>query len=252
MSLILNAVSYRYRGATRLALEGVSLELPLNSIAIVVGANGSGKSTLLGISSGRLKPQQGTASFGTSRLDTLPPSALAERIAALPQSERVAFDFSCLDFVLFARAHKRAVFADPRPQDLDSARSALAVMEVEYLADRPVTEISGGEFQLVRLARCVAQESSLLVLDEPTAMLDPAHTLAVAQAVRRIARSGRAILIATHDLGFAASVADQAFVLRSGKLIASGLPAEALSLHSLQNAFGVPFTSREVASPLGL
>lgn len=214
-----------------------------------MGSNGSGKSTLLGIASGRLKPRRGAAFLGGIAMETLAPAALAEQVAALPQTERVAFDFSCLDFVLFARLHKRGFFAEASPQDIRCAEAALESMDVAHLADRPITGVSGGEFQLVRLARCVAQEAPLLVLDEPTAMLDPAHSLAVAQAALRIAESGKTVFLSTHDLGLAMSIAHRAYVLRGGDLVTSGPPGLALSMDILTAAFGVPFALSPVPRP---
>jgi iron complex transport system ATP-binding protein len=250
--LVLESVSFRYRGAPRAALEGVSFSLEAGKVFAVVGPNGSGKSTLLGLASGRLRPSAGRALFGGAELSSYAPSARAARVAALPQSERVAFDFSCTEFVLFARAHKRSPFAAPGPADVAAAFAALEALGVGELAERPVTELSGGEFQLVRLARCVAQEAALLVLDEPTAMLDPAHTLAVASAVRSIASSGKAVLLATHDLGFASAIADRALVLRAGLPVAEADPGRAFGLGVLERAFGVAFESRSAPVPVGL
>ncbi|MFA6505635.1 MAG: ABC transporter ATP-binding protein [Treponemataceae bacterium] len=248
----LASVSYRYRVADRCAVDEVSLNLSVGMIEVVVGANGSGKSTLLGLASGRLRPASGTARIGEAEIARLSPFNRAARIAVLPQAERVAFDFSCLDFVLFARAHKRSPFAAPGAEDFRAARSALETLGVEALAERPVTELSGGELQLVRLARCVAQEASLLVLDEPTAMLDPAHSSAVARAVRVIAESGKAVLLATHDLAFAAAVADRALVLRQGRAVAEDEPSRAFDLGILEKAFGVAFESRLAPMPVNL
>ena len=251
-SLTLDAVSFRYRGAPRAALDGVTFSLAAGEVFVVVGPNGSGKSTLLGIASGRLKPSAGRARFDDADLVSYSPPARAARIAALPQSERVAFDFSCTDFVLFARAHKRSPFSAPGPEDVEAAFAALDALGVGELAERPVTELSGGEFQLVRLARCVAQEASLLILDEPTAMLDPAHVLAVAAAVRSIAAAGKAVLLATHDLGFASAIADRALVLREGRAVAEDVPARAFGLEALERAFGVAFEFRATPVPSGL
>lgn len=250
--LSFEAASFRYRGAARAALDGITFSLAAGGVFVVVGPNGSGKSTLLGLASGRLQPASGRALFDGADISALSPSARAARIAALPQSERVAFDFSCVDFVLFARAHRRSPFAAPGPEDSAAAFSALDALGVGELAQRPVTELSGGELQLVRLARCVAQEAALLVLDEPTAMLDPAHTLAVASAIRSVAASGKAVLLATHDLGFASAIADRALVIREGRAVAEDAPDRAFDFGVLEKAFGVAFTAHPAPMPAGL
>lgn len=249
--LRVESAAFSYCGAARPAVCGVSLELAAGQVAAVVGANGSGKSTLLGLASGRLRPASGRVLVDGRDASDLPPAARASRIAALPQTERVAFDFSCLDFVLFARAHARSPFAAPSAEDAALSREALRSLGVGALEGRPVTELSGGELQLVRLARCVAQGSGLLVLDEPTAMLDPAHTLAVARAVRSIAESGAAVILATHDLAFAAAVADRGIVLKAGGGIAAGEGARVFALPVLAEAFGTDFELRPVPVPRG-
>jgi iron complex transport system ATP-binding protein len=250
--LLLEDVAHRYPGSTSPALNGVSLRLEAGTICAVVGPNGSGKSTLLGVASGRLEPSAGRALLEGHPAGALPPAQRAAKVAVLPQTERVAFDFSCVEFTLFARAHRRSPFAQPSQDDTAVAFAALETLGVGHLAQRPVTELSGGELQLVRLARCVAQEAPLLVLDEPTAMLDPAHTLAVAAAVRSIVGSGRAVLLATHDLAFAAAVADRVVVLRCGLSIAEDFTAAALELSVLEEAFGVVFEAFPMPIPAGL
>lgn len=250
-SLSLESVGFRYPGARRSAVDGVSVVVPAGSVCVVVGPNGSGKSTLLGLASGRLRPAAGRARLGDAEISALAPSARASRIAALPQTERIAFDFSCLDFVLFARAHKNPPFAGPGKADVAASRAALEALGVGDLADRAVTELSGGELQLVRLARCLAQEAALLALDEPTAMLDPAHSLAVAEAVRGMAAAGKAVLLATHDLAFASAIADRALVLKAGLKVAEGAPEPALSPPVLEAAFGVGFELKPTPTPVG-
>lgn len=254
MSLRLESVAFRYAPGDQPILESVSLELRRGQIDVIIGANGTGKSTLLGLCSGRLRPWKGRVLWEGADLESLDPRRLASRIAALPQTERVAFDFSCLSFVLFARSHSRSPFVDASEEDREVAKTALETLGVGHLADRAVTRLSGGEFQLVRLARCVAQDATVLVLDEPTAMLDPGHTLAVSAAIRRIAASGRAVVLATHDLGFAAGIAagiaDTVHVLQGGSFIAAGPGRETLVPEVLEAAFGVAFEVLPVPTPV--
>ncbi|MEI8096051.1 MAG: ABC transporter ATP-binding protein [Spirochaetales bacterium] len=240
MSLNLHGVSFRYATSTRNVLEDISLTVEAGQVTVLLGANGSGKSTLLSLACGRLSPARGEAHADGRALASLTDQQRARTLAFLPQAERVPFAFTCLEFALFGSAHRRAPFSFASADDADAARRAFADLGLEALETRPVTEVSLGELQLVRLVRCVVQDAPWLLLDEPTAMLDPAHVRAVGSALRQLATSGRGILLSTHDLGFARLVADTAFALSGGKVIASGPAAEVLVPAVLERTYGVP------------
>ncbi len=246
MSLIVSAATYRYPGAPRPAVDGAGFTLERGRVIALVGANGAGKSTLLAIAAGRMRPETGEATADGQNLSRLPPRVLARTIASLPQSERVPFDFSCLEFALFGTAAHVNPFAFPGEAEIEKARRALGVLGVGYLEERPVTGISLGELQLVRIARCVVQDAPWMLLDEPTAMLDPCHARAVGSAIRSLAEAGRGIFFSTHDIAFAASVADGALSLKAGRVIASGAASEVLVPAVLEETFGVPFEMRSV------
>jgi iron complex transport system ATP-binding protein len=249
MSLAVRGVAFSYPGFGRPAVEGVDLVLERGRRLAVVGANGAGKSTLLGLLSGRLAPLAGDVSADGRALAGLAPRVRARTVAALPQSERIPFDFSCLEFALFGTAPNLALLAQPGAADAARARRVLEELGVPAIAERSVAAVSGGELQLVRLARCLIQGSPYLILDEPTAMLDPGHARTVEAALRRACRSGRGVVFSTHDLAFAAAVADEVLVLRAGSAIAAGPPESALAVDVLERAFGVPFERREGAYP---
>lgn len=249
MSLRLAGAAYRYPGAARDAAADVDLEALPGTVTVLAGANGAGKSTVLGLCSGRLAPSRGTAEVDGKALAGLAPRALARVAAYLPQAERVPFDFTCLEFALFGTAPRVGVFGFPGAEDEARALAVLEGLGIADLAGRPVTEVSGGELQLARIARCAVQDSPWLLLDEPTAMLDPAHALAVGRAVRAAAAAGKGVLLSTHDLAFALRVADRAAVLKDGGMIAAGEPGAVLGTATLERAFGIGFELRPVPVP---
>lgn len=248
MSLSLVSAGFAWPGGRRV-LEEVGLELERGRILALLGPNGAGKSTLLGLASGRLRPDRGEALLDGRPLQAWGPAGVARRLALLPQFERIPFSYAVRDFVLLGRAPHVSFLAQPGPEDLAAASAALEELGLADFAERPVTELSGGELQLVRLARALAQEAGYLLLDEPTSMLDPAHALMVAKALRGLARGGRGILFTTHDLGLALNLADEALLLRDGGVVAAGPAARVLAPEPLSLAFGIPFGSAALPNP---
>ncbi len=245
MSLELVSVSFAWEGAgeraRRVALSDASLALEPGRAIALLGPNGAGKSTLLGLASGRLAPISGSALLDGTPLASWDRRALARKLAYLPQVERLPFNYPALDFVLLGRAPHVPALALPAAADYARAKAALEDLGLDALAERPVTELSGGELQLVRLARCLAQGAEYLLLDEPSTMLDPANARRLADALRRLVARGRALLFTTHDAPFAAFAADEAALLKDGSLVALG-PAHAVLVPELLEAtFGLPF-----------
>lgn len=234
--MLYDGVSYRYRGEPADALTDLTLEVAPGGVTALLGPNGSGKSTALGLGADWLKASSG-------RVDRRGGAAF------LPQSERLAFSFSCLEYVCFGRAPHLPYLAVPGDGDRDKALAALAAVGMEAKASRLITAISGGELQLVRIARALAQEAPFAILDEPTDMLDPAHVASVAAVLRRLAASGVGILLSTHDLAFALAVADRAALLKGGRLLRAGPTAEVLTCDGLSELYGTPFRMVPVPVP---
>ena len=233
-----SGVSYRYKGESADAVRGFSLVLEPGRVVALLGPNGSGKSTVLGLGARWLEPATGTIKGGG-------------RAAYLPQSERLAFSFSCVEYVSFGRAPHLPYLSLPSNLDLDKAREAIEAVGMASRADRQITALSGGELQLVRIARALVQEAAIVLLDEPSDMLDPAHAAAVADKIRSLADSGKAVLFSTHDLAFALSCADDAALLKDGALAGFGPVAEALTSSSLGSLYGTPFALSLVPTPFG-
>lgn len=230
------SVSYRYKGETGDAVRDFSLALVPGRVVALLGPNGSGKSTVLGMGARWLKPCSGAIEW-------------SGRAAYLPQSERLAFSFSCLEYVAFGRAPHLPYLSLPSNLDLDKAREAIESVGMGTRADRQITALSGGELQLVRIARALVQEASAVLLDEPSDMLDPAHAAAVAGRMRGLAESGIGVLFSTHDLAFALACADDAALLKDGAMVGFGPAAIVLTASSLGSLYGTPFALAQVPTP---
>jgi iron complex transport system ATP-binding protein len=165
--------------------------------------------------------------------------ARARIVALVPQDTQVPFPFSVAELVLMGRTPHLGFLGFENAHDLDVARAALARMGIEALADRSVLTLSGGERQLAVVARALAQEPSLLLLDEPTAFLDLRHRLEVLTVVRELAAAGTSALVVSHDLGVAARFCDRLVLLGGGRILANGPPREVLAPDSLRAAFGI-------------
>lgn len=235
-------------------LRDVTLAVAAGALLAVVGPNGAGKTSLLRAAAG-LAPFTGTMRLGGETLGGGPAAPRARRIAYLPQRSELAWALSVRDAVLLGRLPHGDPFSRATPEDGRAVAAALDRLGLAALAARPVTELSGGERARVMLARALATEAPLLLADEPTAALDPAHQLAVLGLLREIAAEGRIVLAVLHDLTLAARFADTVAVLDQGRLVASGPPEEALSEALLDTVFGLACTrvlidGRQVPIPL--
>jgi iron complex transport system ATP-binding protein len=240
--LACDQLSFRFPGAERPVIEGVDLEIGAGELVCVVGANGAGKTTLLRLIAGLLSP-----SGGRVRCFEVDPAAsargdIARRVAYLPQNYQLAFPFTVREVVLFGRySHGRRGFAGYRTNaaDREAADAALARCDLESLAERRWDELSGGEQRRALMAQAFCQDVDLLLLDEPTAALDPAHALAVFEALReRVAERGAAVAI-THDLNLAARYASRLVLIDQRRIAADGNAADVLGGEAARAAFRV-------------
>jgi iron complex transport system ATP-binding protein len=229
-------------------LRGVSLSLPAGTLVALLGENGAGKTTLLKVLAGLLRARDGSVTLGGRPLDAVPRREAARRIGYLPQGFEPLFPMRALDAVLLGRMPRRARFAGPGPGDLAAARRALEELDAAAHAEADLREMSGGERQRVLLARVLAGEPEVMLLDEPTASLDPRHRLVVLEALRRRAAAGAAVFLTTHELEFAAG-ADRAVLLTEGRVLAEGAVRETLTAPLLSELFGV--TARVIPLPDG-
>jgi len=241
MKLQLRSVVVDYPGGIR-ALDGVDLTFEPGQLVCLAGPNGSGKSTLLKTCAGLLEPTAGGVLLDERPLARLRPRERALRLASVPQILQALPRTSVERFVLGGRyAHgtllERALGA-PRPDDLAAVRRALAEADAADLTQRRLDELSGGQRQRVLVARALAQEASILLFDEPTVMLDPAHQVLVFELIARASAAGRTAVVATHDLGLAGCFADSLVLLDAGQVRASGPPSEVLRPEILRPVYG--------------
>ncbi len=223
----------------RIVLDGVDLQAQPGAVTAVIGPNGAGKSTLLRVLAGLLPPAQGRVLLDNLPLAHWKREALAHVLAYVPQDRTVHWALSVRAVVELGRlAHQQAARADAAA-DATAVDKALADMDVASLADRPVTEVSGGELARVLIARALAQEPQVLIADEPAAGLDPAHQLSLFRHFTRIAAQGRTVIVALHDLSLAARFCHKVVLLKEGRVVASGAPEKVLEGEHLRTAYGV-------------
>lgn len=216
-----------------------TLALRRGTLAALVGANGSGKSSLIRLLCGLLVPVRGEVLFDGVSLAQTNPRVRARRIAYVPQATQTVFPLTALEVVLTGRSPyvQRFRFEDER--DLTIAHDALAAVDAAHLAARSVTELSGGERQLVSLARALAQEPDCLLLDEPAAALDLKHRAGLMRHLRRLrVERHLTVLMVTHDLQLLDPEFDEVFAMRAGQVVAAGAPAEVLRDEVLADVYG--------------
>ncbi len=233
-------LGYTYPSGTR-ALHEVSFSIEPASMTAVIGSNGSGKSTLIRLLAGLLRPASGTILLNGILLSAWESRARAREVAYMPQSTTTVFPFRAIEVVLSGRAPYAANFGFESAHDREIAREALGASGAAHLAERAVTTLSGGEKQMVILARALAQQPRLLLLDEPSASLDLKHRAELMRTLRRLRETrGLSVVMITHDLQLTGSLFDQILALRCGELAAAGPPAEILRSALLSKIFGDP------------
>ena len=231
------ALAVGYGGST--VVSGVSVTIGPGTLWSVLGPNGSGKSTLLRTVLGLLRPLQGEVRLFGTPVGRWERRALARRLAWVPQSFDGDPGFTGLELVLMGRAPHQGGWGLPGAKDLAVAHAALAELGVGYLAGRIVSRLSGGERRLLLVARALAQEPDLLLLDEPTAFLDLQHQAKVLERVRARVRAGMAAVAVLHDPNLAAAFTDAALLLRDGRVLGQGASAELLDAERLGALYGL-------------
>ena len=233
-------LSFAYE-AERWVVDDLSLQIERGTLAALIGANGSGKSTLIRLLAGLRSPNAGEVLISGQPLQAIPRKRLARSLAYVPQINPMIFPFTALEVVLTGRSPFTPRFHFENRLDVEKALKALATVGGAHLAPRPVTELSGGERQLVAVARALAQEPECLILDEPAAALDLKHRAGLIRILMQLRdRQGITALMVTHDLQLLDPAFDRVFAIHRGSLLAEGPPGQVLRDEVLSRVYEDP------------
>jgi iron complex transport system ATP-binding protein len=244
------SLTYTYPAARACAVCDVSLAIPHGSFCAVIGPNGSGKSTLLRLLLGAEKPTSGVALVeGTPAIDA-DRATIARRIGVVTQAEEMVFPISVRELVSMGRYPHLGAFRAEGDADRAAVERALAYCNLGQLGDRAMNTLSGGERQRARIARALAQEPRILVLDEPTASLDIAHEMSIFELLRRLATESRVtVLIVTHNINLAARYASMLVLMDRGHIAAVGAAADVVNHVQIESVYHWPVIVRTHAGP---
>lgn len=220
-------------------VRGVSLTAEAGTVTTLIGPNGCGKSTLLGTVARLLEPRQGAVTLDDVDLHTLAPREAARRVALLPQHPSAPTGLTVGELVARGRHPYRGRFRGESAEDRAAVARAMERTETTELALRRLETLSGGQRQRVWLAMALAQDTPVMLLDEPTTFLDPAHAVSMLQLVRELARDGKTVIMVLHDLTLAGMYSDRLVVMRDGVVLAAGASSQAVTPEVLAEAYGL-------------
>lgn len=223
-------------------VHDLSLDVAPGAVTAIIGPNGCGKSTLLRALARLHRPQGGQVLLGGRDLHALPTKEVARELGLLPQSPTAPAGITVRDLVARGRTPHLGPFTPWSAKDADAVARALRATGLVGLSERPVDSLSGGQRQRAWIALALAQETELLLLDEPTTFLDIAHQYEVLDLLHSLAAEGRTVVAVLHDLAQAARYADQVVLMSAGLVLATGTPAEVLTAQRVSAAFGLPVT----------
>jgi iron complex transport system ATP-binding protein len=232
----MESVDFRY--PERPIFSGLSLSLEGGEVLGLIGPNSSGKTTLLKLMDGLLRPQRGAISLEEKSLNRIPRPQVARTIAVVPQAMEVPFSFTVGEIVLMGRAPYLSRFGWEKQKDLEVAREAMALTGVAGLENRTFWELSQGEKQRVLIARALAQEPRVMLLDEPTSHLDINHQVEINELIRRLnLQKGLTVLHISHDLNLAAEYCHRIVLLHQGSVFSAGIPSEVITEENIRRVY---------------
>ena len=237
MSICVKDLSFSY--GSRQVLKGVSFGAEYGQFLSVLGPNGVGKSTLFRCMLGLLSPSEGSISIEGTPISRLSAPQLARRIAFIPQSHSPVFNYSVFDMVLMGTTAQTGTFSSPGKIQTELVESALEALGISHLKHRSYGAISGGERQLTLIARAMAQQAKILVMDEPSASLDFGNRIRVMETVRRLAGEGYCVIQSTHDPDQAYLYSHRVLALYEGRVLAFGTPREVVDQRLISTLYGV-------------
>lgn len=230
-------LSFSYEGKP--VLNSASLSVKTGEVFFLLGPNGSGKTTLLKIMLGILRPLQGRVLLNNIDISAWPQKKLAAHIGYVPQNHTPPFAFSVLEVVLMGRTPYLSSFTVPSHEDLNISCNALETLGISHLKSRSYAAVSGGERQLVLIARALAQQPDFLIMDEPTSNLDYSNQHMVLDHISRLAENGIGILISSHVPDYALRYSTNAALMKDGTVVAAGLSRDVINSDSLKMLYGI-------------
>lgn len=233
-----NHIAYTYPGNTNYTLSDCTFSVNKGDLLCILGPNGSGKSTLLNCLCGLLTPTMGEILLMGKNIHEMSPKHIAQSIGYVPQSQYSAFGYTVMDYVLMGRAYKIGLFEKPSKIDREIAGEALTVVGIAHLANSFLTEISGGERQLVSIARIITQKPQIILLDEPTAHLDYGNQIKMLKLIKKLNQRGFFVLVTTHNPDHCIMLNSQVGILDKTGVLHVGSSEEMLSDDILSKLFG--------------
>jgi len=231
-------------------LSNVSIEVSTGEFFVIIGPNGAGKTSLLKIISGLQKAQQGSVHIKGKNISGYTRRSLSKILAIVPQHVEMGFPFTVADTIIMGRTPHLGILGMEGEKDFLIAEEAMEFTEVSHLADRKLFQLSGGELQRVIIARAICQQPEIILLDEPTTALDPAHQLKIMDLMERFRRQyNTTIIMVSHDLNLASMYGDRLLLLKEGRVIKTGDPKTVLNKSLLEESYGCQMMVDE--NPLG-
>jgi iron complex transport system ATP-binding protein len=244
--LLFDHITFGYQPNSKKVLHSLSLEIEPGTVTAILGPNGAGKTTLLHLALGWLTPQSGQVQLDGRSLGSYSRRKLGQWMALVPQSERIPFDYSILEYVLLGRAPYLAPLDIPGAQDCQISERVIEQVGLGCLNGRAVTTLSGGERQLALVARALAQQPRLLLLDEPTSHLDLANKARLIKLMQELAARGVTLLLTTHEPDAAAAIATHLVLMRDGQVYQTGPLSQVFTAEHLSATYNVPVSVAQV------
>ncbi len=238
--LSLENIHFRYYPDAPNVLTDLSLDIPAGKVTAILGPNGTGKTTLLHILLGLLKPFKGQVKISGKSHREYSRQDLSQMIGLVPQFESIPFNFSVFEYVLLGRSPYLKPFQLPGESDIRITEEALESAGIKHLAEKPVTEISGGERQLVHISRVFTQQTRILLLDEPTAHLDLENQNRILKLLKQMSTRGKTSVLTTHDPNAAIFAADYFVLMDQGKIAAQGDLDQVITVENLSMIYRTP------------
>lgn len=242
----LRGINFTYDTGEGFAVADVNLTLQPGQIAAVLGPNGSGKTTMLKLANGRLKPEAGEIRYEGRPLQSYSRREIGQRLGFVPQQEKISFDYTVQEYVSMGRTPWLNPLDVPAKEDLEITAEAVHEVGMDRYLNQKVTKLSGGQLQLVLLARALAQQTGVLLLDEASSQLDLGNKRRFLDILHRLAEQGKSILLTSHEPDFAIAAATKVILMKKGKVLVAGPMDKVLTKDNLETIYETPIELMEI------